>query len=164
MLSLTDEAVKHRFSKGRWMKYGFTLCRVNAAMSKDPSTKVGAVILRPDGTLLSSGWNGFPPGADDSPDLYENRNTKYSRIIHAEMNAILGATEKCTGCVLFTWPLPPCDRCAAHIAKAGISLVIAPSDYDPARWGESCSLARNVLMECGVSYVLSKPEFMEGFK
>ena len=64
-----------------------------AKWSKDPSTKCGAVIVRSDKTIASVGYNGFPRGLDDSGKLYDNRSVKYDRVIHAEMNAILNASE-----------------------------------------------------------------------
>lgn len=79
----------------RWNAYFFKLCDAAASMSKDPSTKVGAVIVRPDKTTLGPAWNGFPRGCDDGPELYADRDTKLRRIVHAEMNAVVSA-----GCFL----------------------------------------------------------------
>ena len=36
--------------------------------SKDPSTKVGAVIVGPGNEILSTGFNGFPRGVDEIED------------------------------------------------------------------------------------------------
>lgn len=115
----------------RWHTYFFNLCLVNASMSKDPSTKVGAVIVRPDKTVASMGMNGFARGCDDHPSLYADRDTKYARIIHGEMNAILTAKEPLTGYTLYTYPMPPCERCAAHVIQSGIKHVIAPPSRRP---------------------------------
>jgi deoxycytidylate deaminase len=41
--------------------------KVAEGWSKDPSTKVGAVIVRPDLTVASIGYNGFPRGMSDDP-------------------------------------------------------------------------------------------------
>jgi dCMP deaminase len=135
----------------RWHAYFFDLCMANAAMSKDPSTKVGAVIVRPDRTVVSMGYNGFPRGCNDDPKLYADRETKYRRVIHAEMNAILTAKEPLHGCTLYVWPMPPCDRCAAHIAQAGIKVVYAP--FPEPRWAMSCEAGRTLLAEAGVDSV-----------
>jgi dCMP deaminase len=137
----------------RWLKYAFKLCMVEASMSKDPSTKVGAVIIRPDGSLSSSGWNGFPPGYPDREADYLDREVKYSKIIHAEINAILGASEKLTGFTLVTWPLPPCERCAPIIVKAGITKVIFPYIAKNERWSDSCEKGKSMFTQCGVKVI-----------
>ena len=56
--------------------------------SKDPSTQCGAVLVRPDNSVAALAYNGFPIGVGDNPRHYEDREIKYSRVIHAEMNAL----------------------------------------------------------------------------
>jgi len=94
--------------------------------SKDPSTQCGAIIVRPNRSEVSSGYNGFAQGMDDDEKLYDNRPVKYSRVIHAEMNAAIFAREDITDCTLYTWPFAPCDRCAVHMIQFGIRRVVAP--------------------------------------
>lgn len=55
--------------------------------SKDPSTKVGAIIVAPDGKKMSGGYNGFVSGAPEHPENWNDRPKKYPRVIHAELNA-----------------------------------------------------------------------------
>ena len=55
-----------------------------ASWSKDPSTKVGVVIVGDKGQIVSQGYNGFPRGFKDTIERYSNRPTKYKYIIHAE--------------------------------------------------------------------------------
>lgn len=55
--------------------------------SKDPSTKVGAGIYDPENGGLFLGYNGFPKGWPDSKEYWET-DTKYSLVIHAEVNAV----------------------------------------------------------------------------
>ncbi len=141
----------------RWHTYFFNLCLVNASMSKDPSTKVGAVIVRPDKTVASMGMNGFARGCDDHPSLYADRDTKYARIIHGEMNAILTAKEPLTGYTLYVYPMPPCERCAAHVIQSGIKHVIAPPIKETDRWFESCTNARKMFDEAGVTWEELEP-------
>jgi dCMP deaminase len=132
----------------RWHAYFFDLCLANAAMSKDPSTKVGAVIVRPDRTVVSMGFNGFSRGCRDDDELYADRDIKLSRIIHAETNAILTAKETLRGCSLYVHPMPPCDRCAAIIVQAGIKHVYAPAPSE--RWLKACKAGRKLMLEAGV--------------
>ena len=56
--------------------------------SKDPSTKVGAVIVGDKHQIVSQGYNGFPRGFKDSLDRLENKPVKYQYTIHAEANAL----------------------------------------------------------------------------
>jgi dCMP deaminase len=113
----------------RWLK----LSRFFALeFSKDPSTKCGAIIIRPDGKHMSSfGYNGFPKLIEDRPEYLDNREEKYQRIIHAELNAILNAGCNLWGCAMYTWPFPPCSECAKHVIQVGIRRVIFPKTFPP---------------------------------
>lgn len=137
-----------------WHAYFFSLCMVTAGRSKDPSTKVGSVIVRPDKTVAGMGFNGFPRGCRDEPSLYADRDTKYSRVIHAEANAILQSAERLHGHSLYVWPYPPCDRCMATIIQAGIKHVHAPplpADAQ-AHWFDSVKRGFDMAQEAGVTY------------
>lgn len=135
----------------RWLTHFMEMCRLVASMSKDPSTKVGAVIIRPDRTVASTGYNGYPRNCND--DDYMNRERKYQRIIHAEMNAILTAREPLNGYTLFSWPLPPCDRCIPHILQSGIRQLVVPSLDATGRWAGPCVEAQAMAREAGISVV-----------
>ena len=91
-----------------------------ATWSKDPSTKVGAVITRGK-FVISLGFNGHPSGIDDSAARLHDREQKYRTIIHAEMNAILSARQPLDGCTLYVVPFMPCSNCGAVIVQAGSS-------------------------------------------
>lgn len=66
----------------KWDRRFLRLAQEVASWSKDPSTKTGAVIVRPDKTIAAIGYNGFPRGCDDAPELYAHRETKLSRVVH----------------------------------------------------------------------------------
>ena len=99
--------------------------------SKDPSTKVGAVVVSPDNVDSFKGYNGFPRGFPDFTEWWNNRGnpdfrtefTKYDLVIHAEMNAILKADTRLDGWTLYTTH-EPCEHCAKHIIAAGITRVV----------------------------------------
>ena len=103
-----------------WHDRFFEMARMVGSWSKDPSTQVGAVIVRPDRTIASVGYNGFPRGVSDDPTTLDNRPAKYLRTVHAEANAILSAREPLHGCTLYVTPLHPCANCAGLIIQAGI--------------------------------------------
>jgi dCMP deaminase len=125
------------------------LAALTASWSKDPSTKVGAVITRPDRTVASLGYNGFPRGVVDSAERYEDRELKYKMIVHAELNAILTACEPLHGYILYTWPFMPCACCAGAVIQSGIKRVVSIEADNP-RWAESFRLTKQLFCEADV--------------
>lgn len=120
--------------------------------SRDPGRRVGAVILRPDNTIASAGYNGFPRRVNDHPDLYNDKPTKLRRIVHAELNAILTAREPLHGYTIYVSPLHPCSQCAAAIIQAGITRVVARIGSDGGEgWKESFAEAAEMFREAGVT-------------
>jgi len=102
--------------------------------SKDPSTRVGAVIVSQDNRILSTGYNGAPNGFEDKYFPWgregEELETKYPYVIHAERNAILnfrGNTREFNGAKLYV-SLFPCNECAKELIQVGIKEVIYLSD------------------------------------
>jgi dCMP deaminase len=123
--------------------------------SKDPSTKTGCVIVRPDSTVAAVGYNGFPRAIKDREELLSNREEKYKRTIHCEMNAILSSRERLDGYTLYNWPGQSCERCAVHIIQSGIFKVVSPkinNDFAE-RWKEQTKLAEELFSEAGVEIV-----------
>ena len=78
-----------------------------ANWSKDPSTKVGAVIVDKNNRVISLGYNGLPSSVPDDPEILNNRFEKYKYIIHAETNAILTANSSVKDCSVYTFPFLP---------------------------------------------------------
>lgn len=134
----------------RWDRFFFDLCYANARMSKDPSTQVGAAIVRPDLTVAAMGWNGFPRRTDDDPLLYGARDEKLRRTVHAELNAILSAHEPVRGHTIYT-TFHPCAQCAAAIIQAGLKRVCVPLHPLPERWMEDYRTASSLFDEAGVA-------------
>ncbi len=64
-----------------------------AQKSKDPSTKVGCVIVNDDNVILSTGFNGFPRGIEEDWKDRWKRPEKYHWVEHAERNAIFNAAD-----------------------------------------------------------------------
>lgn len=128
--------------------------------SKDPSTKVGAVITRPDHSIVSQGVNGFPSGCDDSPELFSNRDIKYPRTIHAEQNAMAYANERLHGySIHVSVPAPfcpVCSCCAAVLLQRGIRKIVYPyigTSSFADRWRENCEHAHRMFEEVGAEIV-----------
>ena len=139
-----------------WDIYYLNMARYVSVKSKDPSTQTGAVIVRPDKSLCSVGFNGFPRGMNDDPALYADREKKYSRTVHCEMNALLFShDDEHQGYTLYTWPFSSCDRCAVHMIQAGIKRFVYPEipADKKARWGASMETAAAYMREAGCEVV-----------
>jgi len=125
-----------------------------AEWSKDPSTKVGCVLVK-NKRVISTGYNGFPKNISDSFDRLMDREQKYEMTVHAEINAITTAalhgvsTEGATAYITFN----PCSRCSAVLINAGIDSVYVSTANDiPTRWLSNFILASKLLAEAGVEY------------
>lgn len=120
--------------------------------SKDPSTKVGAVITHTRSKrIISTGFNGFPAGVEDTRDRLDDRETKYEMVVHAEQNALMFAGDRAEGGTIYVHPLPPCARCAVLIIQAGIARVVCDQpDFDHERWGEASKTADTMFREAGL--------------
>lgn len=110
------------------------LAFMNSARSKDPSTKVGAVLVDADGRRTSFGYNGFPPGLLETAERYHDRSQKYPRVVHAEMNAVLNASFPVQGSTLYS-SLFPCSDCLKLLAAARIRRIVY---YGPKWEREGC--------------------------
>ena len=132
----------------KWTARFINLAAHVATWSKDPSSQVGAVIVRPDRSIASIGFNGFPRGVEDRMDRMSNRSSKLLFTLHAEMNAILAAQEPLRGHSIFVYPYQPCAHCAAAIVQAGIKEVYCP-EGSVSRWEESFEAARTMFHEAG---------------
>lgn len=120
-------------------------------LSKDPSTKVGAVIFDPKRRVVSTGYNGFARGVADSPTRLQDRPTKYKMILHAEKNAITFATTPLDGCTLVVTH-PCCAQCAALTIQSGIAHVMwpRPTAEFRERWADEYELSKQQFAEAGV--------------
>lgn len=137
----------------KWDLRFLRLAQHISSWSKDPSTKVGAVLVGSDHIVAGMGYNGFPRGVDDSPAIYAQREIKYSRVVHAEMNAILNCPVRPLGYTLYTFSQgwgPACDRCAAHIIQAGIKTVIFDQHPIIDRALDSVTKAHALFTEAGI--------------
>ncbi len=146
----------------RWHYHFLNMARLHSHLSKDPSTRVGSVIVNEDNLVLGMGFNGFPRGIADDHRLLD-RDTKLKLVVHAEMNAVLGAARlgiPIKGATMYTactddtgaiWGGPPCTRCAVECIQAGIRRIIAyPAKAAPSRWHEDLAFARSILIEAQI--------------
>lgn len=141
----------------KWDAWFMGLAKYISTASKDPSTKVGAVIVDRERRIVSTGYNGFARGVIDSPERLNDRETKYKLIVHGERNAIIFARQDLRDCVLYTYPFMPCAPCAGMVIQAGITEVVAPRNDNP-RWQADFALTQDMFREAGVALRLLEPE------
>ena len=129
------------------------LAAIIATWSKDPSTKVGCVIVGVDNEIRSTGFNGFPRGIRDDERL-SDRDTKLAMICHAEENAIMHAARvgvPLKGTVAYV-TFPPCSRCARSLVQAGVSRVVCPGLHTvPERWASDVGAGADLMVESGMT-------------
>jgi len=139
----------------KWDKRYLDLAYAVSKWSRDPSTQIGAVAVGSKGQVLSQGYNGFPRGIKDSRERYEDRETKYKLIVHAEQNLIYNATYNgvsLDGSTLYVTGLPVCSECAKGVIQVGIKRVVMPHLDDMKTWKESWDLTVCMFREAGVMW------------
>lgn len=141
-----------------WDKKYLRLALHVAGWSKDPSTKVGCIIVGDTNEVRSIGFNGPPRGVnDDVPERWE-RPLKYQFCEHAERNAIFNAARmgvSTMGSTLYITSFPakfgPCDNCCRAIIQSGVArLVTEPPAGDIERWKESFKVGQEMLDDAGI--------------
>ena len=125
-----------------------------SSWSRDPSTKIGAVIVDDNRIVRGMGYNGFPRGVNDDPERYANRDTKLKFMVHAERNAIDNSEGSLEGCTIYVYPslMNPvcCHDCAKSIIQNGIKRVVGFKATTTDRWKDSADTAKIMLLEAGV--------------
>lgn len=130
-----------------------------AQWSKDPRTKVGAVLVGNKGQIISQGYNGFPRKIKDTEERLHDRSLKNKFVIHAEMNAIYNAIfngASTEGATIYVSGLPCCHECAKGIIQTGITRVVMDSrpEDSPEPWDESGKLALEMFRESDVECII----------
>ncbi|XP_055014404.1 deoxycytidylate deaminase-like [Boleophthalmus pectinirostris] len=119
----TEQTVRNRTPESDFM----AVAVLTAQKSRDPSTQVGACIVRDDKVIVAVGHNQMPNNHNDRYTwVKEADDTKYLYVCHAELNAILSSTDV-RGCTIYV-TLFPCNDCAKLVIEAGVKKVIYLSD------------------------------------
>lgn len=137
-----------------WDRRFLHMSEVIASWSKDPSTKVGSLIVDSKKRIKGLGYNGFPRGVGDNIERYQDRAKKYAMVVHAETNAVLNATSSVEGCTCYVTH-PCCSNCAAMLIQAGIRKVVwyNPSEDFMTRFADSISITCQMFNEVGVRHL-----------
>lgn len=148
-----DYLMRHRMN---WDDYFIEFARLAATRSKDPSSQIGAVLVR-DRILISTGYNGFPRQIDDEYTDRYSRPEKYKLIVHAEENAILNASRvglATQGATLYLYAFGPiavpCTECSKSVIQAGITKIVGFAQKEMPTWATDLAFAQAMLLEAGV--------------
>lgn len=133
----------------KWDKRYLELSQLVSSWSKDPSTKVGAVIVRENKSIASIGFNGLPAGVDDAPERLADRSIKYPLTIHAEENAMrFAGGEDFSKSRVYVYPCQPCGPCLSKLSQNGLKDVMTVrevgSDMEK-RWATSFAISRDII-------------------
>jgi dCMP deaminase len=133
-----------------WKDYFMSMAELVASKSKDPSTKVGCVVVTEDKVVAATGYNGLPRGVMDKSERME-RPAKYLWTSHAEENAVAQAARvgaKLKGGTAFVTH-HPCSRCARSLIQAGVTSVVI-GHGTTSMPDEEFDVARAMFVEAGV--------------
>lgn len=112
-----------------WKEYFSKFAILTSQRSKDPVTKVGAVIVNKENRILGTGYNGFPNGIKDDElpwgkESKKYEETKYAYVVHAEANCLINALQAdLRGCTIYITQFP-CNECTKLIIQKGIKKII----------------------------------------
>lgn len=114
-----------------WNEWFMKIMYIVASKSKDPRTKIGALLVN-DRRILSTGYNGICRGVNDNVEARKERPEKYHWFEHAERNSIYSAASyglSTIGTIMYTNGVP-CTDCARGVIQAGIKKVVVHKIYD----------------------------------
>lgn len=121
----------HDYTPPSWDEWFIKMMYLVASKSKDPKTKIGAILVR-DKRVISVGYNGLCIGVNDKVPERMVRPAKYMWFEHGERNAIYAAARygiATDGTVLYTNGIP-CTDCARAVIQAGVREVIVHKAYE----------------------------------
>lgn len=127
-----------------WYTYYLDIAEAVSARGECRRRKVGAVIVK-DYTIISTGYNGAPPGQASCLDggcprayTMSEPGTGYAAtgctVIHAEANAVIRAgRDRCVGSTIYI-TAEPCDLCLPLLQAAGLEHAVFPDPLGEAKF------------------------------
>ena len=151
---MMNEIKKNKALSDKWSSRFLEMAKQVSLWSKDPSTKVGAVIATKECKVLGLGYNGIlaKVKSDIEDSILSNRDSKLKYTIHAEVNAIMNCNreiKESDDAVLFVTQ-SMCSECAKFIALTNIKHVIylGSNESFNLRWGHDDAV--EILESCGI--------------
>jgi len=139
-------------------KQYYQLAKTQAEIfSKDPSTKVGAILLAPESLqVLSLGYNGMPRGISEKEPSRWERPIKYRYVEHAERNALYNACRHGTpieGAIAIV-TMFPCTDCTRALIQSGVKCIVTKKpDLDCDRWGADFTISKEMIDEVNIECI-----------
>ena len=139
-----------------WDEYFINIAEQVKLKSKDNKTKIGVVIVGKDNEIVSTGYNSFPRGINDTIDERQERPEKYYWFEHAERNAIYNAARigvSTKGTTMYLTCGIPCADCCRGIINAGITKIVCEVGEAGAKgpkWEESGKRSLEMFTEADV--------------
>ena len=138
-----------------WGEYFINIAEQVKLKSKDNNTKIGVVIVGKDNEIVSTGYNSFPRGIDDSVKERQEKPEKYFWFEHAERNAIYNAARigvSTLGTTMYMTCGISCADCARAIINAGISKIVLRSGKGAmsSKWVDSAQRSNQMFIEAGI--------------
>lgn len=127
------------FMRPSWDEYFMDIAELVRTRSTCLRRKVGAVIVK-DNRILTTGYNGAPPGAKHCEEVGCLRQTmgipsgerqELCRALHGEQNAVIQAAKygiSIEGASIYTTTYP-CVICAKILIGAGIKRIVYKEGY-----------------------------------
>ena len=132
-----------------WHKTFIEIAKVISKRSKDPHTKVGAVLVK-NNCIIGTGYNGDP--RNFKYKFNWNTPEKYKYVIHAEMNAVANACYN--GCEIkdssIYLTLSPCNECIKLLVQFGIKNIYYLEEY------KDFELTKEIAFHSGISLIKFK--------
>lgn len=111
-----------------WTKTFIDIAKIVSKRSKDPHTKVGAVLVK-NNCVIGTGYNGDP--RNFRYKFKWDTSEKYDYVIHAEMNALANASYN--GCQIkdssIYVTLSPCNKCILNLIQFGVKKIYYLREY-----------------------------------
>jgi len=149
-----------------WEQYYLTIAFLVALKSKDASSKIGAVIVSEDNSIISTGYNGLPKGVNDDVPSRHERPEKYEWFEHAERNSIYLAAfngVRLKNATMYTNGTP-CSGCGGAIIQSGIKKVVVSKKWDKGnakKWNDSSIMSIEKFKESGIELVQSEMDIVK---
>ncbi len=138
-----------RLSLAGWDRRFYDLAYYVSRWSKDPSTKVGAVLVGTEPGQVALGYNGFPRYIQDTKERLGCRETRLALTQHAERNVLDNAGFPSRGSSLYV-TFFPCSECCKSIVQRRVAVVVCPPPESRPPWAEDSEWSRLILREGGV--------------